>query len=171
MGNKEKKKYNIPEPKEQLVSTIQGLSKYRIGDLNVDFHDILKLKPIFAFDYVSLNNEELCFNCGDLETKDYIGLIEGLKKVSALTYSELDKQKAFRFHVVNFDDKRVSITRDQFRSLLTTRPELLPDDQLPTLYQFDLQYIREARVCGFIFRGVFYLIWYDRNHIIYPQKK
>jgi hypothetical protein len=51
---------------------------------------------------------------------------------------------------------------------LTFKEELLSDEELPTLYQFDLHYSQKARAGGFLFKGVFYLVWFDSNHIIYP---
>lgn len=47
---------------------------------------------------------------------------------------------------------------------------MLSDAELPTLYQLDIQYVAEARICCFLFKGVFYVVWYDRNHIIYKRK-
>ena len=71
-------------------------------------------------------------------------------------------------HGLGFIDKdKISITRKDFKAMLTFKEELLSDDELPTLYQFDFQYVQEARVFGFLYKGIFYMVWYDRNHMIY----
>ena len=53
--------------------------------------------------------------------------------------------------------------------MLVPDEKLLKDEELPTLYQIDLNYMRESRACGFLFKGVFYLVWFDRFHQIYPK--
>ena len=119
---------------------------------------------------MSLSNSELCYNSDKLTTKDFIGLLEGLKKISAISYNDLKNTPNYRFHQIDFDDPRVSISKKDFKSILTFKETLLKDEELPNLYQFDIQYVQEARVCGFLYKGIFYLVWYDRNHIIYPRK-
>lgn len=165
-----RKKFNVGEPASQLEN-IQQVSKYKIGESGYSFYAIKNLKPVFAFDYVSLMGHDLCFNSHKLDIKDYVGFIEGLKKISNTTYNELHDVAAYRFHKINFDDPSVTITKKQFKAVLTHKDDLLKDEELPTLYQFDLQYLQKARVCGFLFKGVFYVIWYDRDHTIYSTKR
>lgn len=104
-----------------------------------------------------------------MSVDDYKGFLGCLKDISNKTYQVLKEIPNYRFHQVDFEDKRVSLTRKQFKAILAPREDLLSDDELPTLYQLDLNYIREARVCGFLFKGVFYLIWFDRFHKIYAE--
>lgn len=165
--NKKGNKFKIADPNIQLNTLLQSQSKYNIGEKGYNFYDIKHLKPTFAFDYLSLNSGELCFNSSQLNVKDFIGLLEGLKKISAISYDTLKKVPNYRFHSVDFDKDNISITRKDFKAILTFKEELLEDDELPTLYQFDFQYVQEARVFGFLYQGIFYLVWYDRNHIIY----
>ena len=162
------KKFNIPSPKSDL-NQIPLVSKYQIGESGYSFHDIKKQTPIFAFDYLSLEETELCFNCSKFKIEDFIGLFDGLKKISKIPYETLKTVPIYRFHSIDFDDNRVTISRKDFKAKLSFKEELLTDEQLPTLYQFDIQYVQEARVCGFLYKGVFYLVWYDRYHKIYPR--
>lgn len=148
------KRFAIAEPAKQIEKILNSVSKY-------------KLKPIFAFDYLSLGCGELCFNSKSLSVDDYVGLLNGLKKISDISYQTLHDTKIHRFHKIDFDDKRVNITRKAFKAILTTKDDLLKDEELPTLYQLDIHYVQAARVCGFLFKGIFYLVWYDRNHKIY----
>jgi hypothetical protein len=161
-----KKKFNIPNPE---ISKIELITKYQLGEKGYSFYDIKKQTPVFAFDYLSLEKTELCFNCSKFNIDDFVGLLHGLKKVSNIPYETLKNVPNYRFHSIDFDDKRVSISRKVFKEILSNKEELLTDEALPTLYQFDLQYVQEARVCGFLYKGIFYLVWYDRYHQIYKR--
>lgn len=169
-SNQKRKDFKIADPQLQLRAISEQQSKYKIGEKGYSFYDIKHLKPVFAFDYLSLNSTELCFNSNKLEVRDYIGFLEGLKKVSATSYNDLKINPVYRFHEIDFDDKKVSISRKEFKAILSYKESLLSDDELPTLYQLDLQYVQAARICGFLYKGVFYLVWYDRFHKIYPRE-
>ncbi len=164
-----KRKFNVPNP-ALAIANIELVSKYQIGEKGYSFYDIKKLTPVFAFDYLSLEESDLCFNSKNLNSKDFIGFLDGLKKISKIPYETLKNIPNYRFHSVDFDDSRVTLSRNDFRSIFTSKGEQLPDEALPTLYQFDLQYVGAARVCGFLYKGIFYLIRYDRHHNIYKSK-
>jgi len=165
-----KRTFDVGNPKAQVEDIKKQQSKYSLGETGYSFHNIKQFKPVFAFDYVSVNGEDLCFNSNKLVADDLRGLIIGLKKISSFSYEELNKNPAFRFHVINFDDPKVQVSRAEFKKVLTNRPDKLADEHLPTFYQIDIQYVQEARICGFLYKGVFYLVWYDRNHQIYKRK-
>lgn len=169
MVRKKKKKFEIPNPINQLENAINLLSKYKVGEQGISFHSIKNLKPTFAFDYLSLNQTELCFNYKSNNREDLLGFLEGLKKVSSFTYDKMSKTRALRFHTINLLDERVSINPSDFLKVLAPSYRGMSEDELPTLYQFDLQYKIEARAVGFLYKGVFYIVWYDRNHIIYKK--
>ena len=165
-GNKSKLK--IGNPVEQLDKITSLKDKYKVGAAGVSFYDIREIKPVFAFDYLSLGSTELCYDCPKLSTTDYVGFLTGLKTNSQFTYNELRTNPNFRFHAINFDKDNVSIKRKDFKQMLSFKPDEISDDELPTLYQFDLHYKQKARACGFLYKGVFYLVWFDKDHIIYP---
>ena len=112
----------------------------------------------------------MCFNVKSNDREDLLGFLEGLKKVSTFTYERMRLTKALRFHSINLLDKKVSLNPSDFLKVLAPSYRGMTEDELPTLYQFDLQYKIEARAVGFLYKGVFYVVWYDRNHIIYPKK-
>lgn len=168
--NELKKTFQIADPSIQLELILKQQSKYKLGEKGYSFFDIKHLKPTFAFDYLSLSGSALCYNSSNLESKDYIGLLGGLKKISSISYNDLKVNPVYRFHSIDFNDSRVSISLKDFKKILTFKDELLKDEEMPTLYQFDLQFVQKARACGFLCKGVFYLVWYDRNHTIYPRK-
>lgn len=174
MGSKSKKnrEIKIPDPNVELIKLMDNQSKFELGKKGLQLHEVYNMYPRFAFDYICLDSsDDYSFNHSQLELKDLNGFIEGLKKISGSTYKRLNDDWNARFHTIDFDDERVSIERDTFRNVLTTQPSLLPDDQLPTLYQIDIQYTKEARICGFLYGGFFYVVWYDRYHKIYPREK
>lgn len=167
---KPKKGFDIPDPKSQLSKVIQAISKYRVGEKGISFYDIKKQKPVFAFDYLSLNKSVLCFNEKSLNQDDLLGFLEGLKKVSSFSYEEMTQKKGLRFHSINLWDKKVNLKPKDFLKILAPSGRGMTENELPTLYQFDLQYRIEARAVGFLYKGIFYIVWYDRNHVIYPKR-
>lgn len=174
MGSKPKKNEDIkiPDPTIELIKLMGQHSRFELGKAGLQLHEVYNMNTRFAFDYICMDGtSDFAFNHRNLSLKDLNGFIDGLKKISKETYKTLKETPAFRFHPINFDDKRVTIKRDDLRNLLTTRASQLPDDQLPTLYQVDIQYTQAARICGFLYGGLFYILWYDRFHKIYPQKK
>jgi hypothetical protein len=169
-----KGKFTIPDQSKNVQAVKEALSKYRVGQKDdTSFHDIRELTPIFAFDYISMQENPLCFNATSLTKEDYVGLLNGLRKISPISYKELSTTPIYRFHQVNFNETRVLLSARDFKLILfpseSLREKVL-DEELPTLYQFDLHYVQEARAVGFLFKGIFYLIWYDRNHEVYKGR-
>lgn len=164
-----KKNFKLPNPQEQVQNLLETQSKYKVGESGVPFHQIKNYKPVFAFDYLSENSTDLCINNKLLKSKDLIGFLIGLKKISQHSYAELRKTQMFRFHKIDFEDERVKLKPKQFLDILAPSGRGLKEDELPTLYQIDLQYQSEARAAGFLYKGVFYIVWYDRHHKIYPR--
>lgn len=165
------KNYRVGDPQKQLDNIKIENDRYSTGKSGVSFYNIRELKPIFAFDYLSLANSELCFNCKKLTAEDYLGFLSGLKINSQKTYNELRTNPYYRFHPIDFDKDKISIKRKDFKTVFTNKPDEMSDEELPTLYQFDLHYRQKARTCGFLYKGVFYIIWFDKDHLIYPGAK
>jgi len=111
----------------------------------------------------------LCFNKKSISKEDLLGFLEGLKKISSFTYEKMRVTKALRFHSVDLLNKDVNLSTNDFLKVLAPSYRGMTDNELPTLYQFDLQYRIEARAVRFLYKGIFYIVWYDRNHIIYPK--
>lgn len=166
------KEYNIPDPKQSLEAAINRVSKYTTGKKGLPFDLIKSKKPVFAFDFMSENKSDLCFNSSRLGTADYFGFLKALKRISSMTYGEMRFQgySTIRFHDIDFEDKRVTLTPEEFIDVLSPPASSnFTVDDLPTLYQFDLFYKYEARAVGFLYMGVFYVVWFDCHHLIYPQ--
>lgn len=166
----QKGKFNIPDQRESIENLKQALAKYKLGEKDVvSLYHLQHLTPVFAFDYVSFNSGNLCFNGVHLKPEDFVGFLNGLKKISPIPYETLTRVDIYRFHKVSFNDD-ISISINDYKAILYPNERLraeVKDEELPTLYQFDLHYIQKARALGFVFKGIFYLIWYDRNHEVY----
>lgn len=168
MGTKKNKKnpYQIPNPEEQNI-----FKKYSFGDKNEPL-DFYSHKPIFAFDYLSLEKSNLCFNNSSLSTDDFIGLFDFLKQVSSISYQELINGKnVYKFHEVDPDDKNVSISKNDFIKKLNNGRMGSSIEELPTIYQLKVYCLEQsARIAGFIYKRVFHLVWFDIDHRIYSKK-
>lgn len=149
--------------KEWEISISEAHSKYEIGKGTDAFEDIKDLKPVFSFDYVSMRNGFFCFNGKTLGRKDYIKLIKALKDVSLYTYETMNKEQRFHFHDINWND--VTISESDFYKCIY---EEYHGEKDITPYQFKVY--GEARIIGFLYRGVFYLVMFDRGHRAYKRK-
>ena len=98
--------------------------------------------------------------------REYIKLIESLKKISEKTYDELSKDRSYHFHEVDFID--TTISQSEFIKCIVKDYSKVNKDQCPTVYQFKA--FEESRIFGFIYQGIFYLVLFDRNHDGYKRK-
>lgn len=138
--------------------------KYIAGSLTDDYEDIKKLKPVFSFDFASMKQTELCFDGNDLGVKDYKKLIKALKTISRHTYETLNNNYQFHFHSVTWED--TSISSSLFHKRIGVSEE---ESENIDAYQFKL--FQEARLFGFLYMGVFYVVLFDRGHSVYDGKR
>lgn len=132
------------------------------GDQKCDNIDsIQNERPLFSFDYMSMNKSVFCFNSTSLGRKDYIDLLNGLKRISKYTYKELEKENMFHFHSIDWND--VTISQSDFNKCIGNKNIQL------TAYQFKV--FNKARIIGFIFQSIFYLVMFDRNHKAYHRDR
>lgn len=157
---KELKNINV-EPTPSTIQPTDG--KYTIGSPLDNLHDIKHLKPTFAFDYVSENKDDFSLiNHSKLCVDDYKKLFSGLKRISSQTYDTLSKNQQFHFHSVDWNDTTISAREfEQHINLSNDREEI-------EAYQVKL--FEEARLFGFLYKGVFYVVLFDREHKIYKRK-
>jgi len=147
--------------------SIPQVGRFQLGDKPTSFHEIRDLTPVFAFNYISLRKTNKCFNCDGIDQKTYHHFFKRLRSISSVYFKELTTGgRAIRFHHVDFSDKRVKITVNDFREALTSRLETLGDENTPELYQFSIG--GEKRIFGFLGNwGIFYFVWFDHDHSIY----
>lgn len=148
---------------EWEIPIIEAHSKYELGKESDTFEEVKGLKPIFSFDYVSMKNGFFCFNGKTLGRKDYVKLIKSLKEVSQYTYEAMNKEYRFHFHDIDWND--VTVSESDFYKCIYGEYHREKDI---TPYQFKIY--EEARIIGFLYRGVFYLVMFDRGHRAYKRK-
>lgn len=114
-------------------------------------------KITFSFEYYD-NSENRKYCLSKWPEADLKLTMTRLKEVSELTHNEMCQRKhSLHFHPVNWS----SCTESGF-----TTP--VPAEMEP--YQFSLVGINysKARVFGAYYRNVFYVVWFDLEHKIWP---
>lgn len=114
----------------------------------------------FSFRFYDVNNKNYCLSCW--EQDKILEAIKRLKEINNKTINELFAQKDFyKFHEVDWAQ---TIKKDGF-----------PDKNANTLspYQFGLPGVngQKTRVFGGFSEQVFYIVWFDFNHEIWPVGK
>ena len=136
--------------------------KYKVGLDSDQFEAIKHLKPVFAFDYLCEDSSEFSFT-GALGAADYKKLMKGLKRLSQNTYETLNREAQFHFHDVKWQD--VTVKESDFNKCIYGSGEKKGD-----LTPYQVKVFEEARLIGFLYVGVFYLVMFDRGHNAYKRK-
>lgn len=137
--------------------------KYKVG-LDSDRFEVVKhLKPVFAFDYLCEDKSAFSFTGDLMGASDYRKLMKGMKRVSQNSYDVLNREKQFHFHDVRWQD--VSVKESDFNKCIYGEGESDGD-----LTPYQVKVFEEARLIGFIYCGVFYLVMLDRGHNAYKRK-
>jgi len=132
--------------------------------IDSDRNDVIvaenKRKPInFTFKYFT---EDKDFHINHTDLKYLQTVIRRLQEVCRLTFTELvtNNSRAWRFHPVDWKDKRVS--RDGFNIVGET-------DLYDEAYQFSVSGNEHGRIVGFFTDGrTFNVVWFDKDHKLYP---
>jgi len=111
-----------------------------------------------------LDNGKYSFNSAATNAKDYHKLIKGLKDASSFTYDFMSSNDRFHFHDIKWSD--VDISESDFYKCIQNPYKGEKD---LTVYQFKV--FEEARVLGFIYKSVFYLVMFDRQHKAYDRDR
>lgn len=149
---------------EWEIDIVEAHSKYEIGKNTDSFEEIKHLKPIFSFDYISLKKSIFCFDGTNLGRKEYLNLIKGLQSVSQFTYHQLNANYRFHFHEIKWED--VTFSASDFHKCIYGNRYKGEEDITP--YQFKI--FGKARIVGFLYKGVFYLIMFDIGHNAYKRQ-
>ena len=122
--------------------------------------DVLDDLLIFSFKFYDTSHAD--FHCKDREPEYFQKLLDRLRdlsreRVSALTNRKADKTT--RFHPVDFHERRVSEAGFGISGW-----EEYDDDA----WQFSISKQEHGRVHGFLIENVFYVVWLDPRHRMYP---
>jgi len=120
------------------------------------------LKPTgISFSFMFFQNKHEKFNYCDREISYWITFLDRLKNLSSLTALEMmnNRSSALRCHPIDWTN--------------TSEPGFdIPNEQqlVETPYQFFLPSNAHGRVHGFFLDEVFYIVWLDPEHLLYPAK-
>lgn len=141
-------------PKKIKKTEVQKTGKSRI--------ESIKLKPqgiSFSFKYYQDGHSK--FSCNGKTTIYWLTLVDRLKALSSLSNQELlvNRSSTLRCHPIKWEDT----SENGFG---------LPNEEqlVDTPYQFSLSSNEYGRVHGFFIDEVFYVVWLDPDHLLYPAK-
>jgi hypothetical protein len=121
----------------------------------------LKTLQNLTFSFKYLQSEHHKFSGNRQETAYWLTLLDRLKALSGLTAQELliNRSSSLRCHPIKWQDT----SENGFG---------LPNEEqlVDTPYQFSLSSNEHGRVHGFFIDQVFYIVWLDPNHQLYPSK-
>jgi hypothetical protein len=113
----------------------------------------------FSFKYYDASHEK--FNCQGKDGLYWQALANRLRDMSGLKTSELRQggNKTLRCHSIDW----AAVSEDAFG--------IKGEEQIvDTPYQFSVSANEHGRVHGFFIGEVFYIVWLDPDHLLYPAK-
>lgn len=113
----------------------------------------------FSFKYYDASHDK--FSCNGKDGLYWQTLVNRLRDISGLTALQLRQggNKTLRCHPIDWS----KTSENSFG--------LKDEEQLVDIpYQFSLSSNEHGRVHGFIIDEVFYIVWLDPNHLLYPAK-
>lgn len=140
-------------------------SRYKIGEKSDDFSRIKDIEPVFSFRYACLDKSDFSLASKLVSVRDYHKLIAALQEKSKLTYGTMDSNYNQHFHDLEWSD--VTITESEFKKCISSQHSDNGDIDV-TPYQFKV--FQGARIIGFIYKTVFYVVMFDRGHNAYKRK-
>lgn len=158
-------KFNIPTPKN--INLPQSI-KYRVGDSVEGVEQLKDHTLLFSFEYACFRKTPISLDWEKPNKSDYADFLSFLSFLSGISVKDLiDQKDEFHFHEIDIHKKYYLKTflQRQFKR------EHIDYRAFPSIYQISYSSEEQApRVCGFFgSHGVFYILWWDFNHLIYFQ--
>jgi hypothetical protein len=122
------------------------------------------LEGLVRFSFKFYHPNHPVFHCKDRGPEYFHSLLERLKTLSLMRVSELTHAKptsATRFHRIDWDRDNVSVKTFGIKGW-----EEYDEDA----WQFSISANEHGRVHGFLIANVFYVVWLDPKHKLYPGK-
>lgn len=162
-----KLKINIPNYEDESLQM-----KYKFGDTSMVNPFSEKATPVFAYDYVSLNGTNFCFNQCKIRGGQYMSYFEKAKEISKIDISTLFTEKTNHIHTIDLNEKFFLIPK--IKELLNIdKDKFIEPEKLPTLAQFEVETDPERgspRVIFFLGSyGVFHILFFDLEHNTYRK--
>jgi hypothetical protein len=139
------------------------IKKTDVGKDSISGIKSTKLKPpqgiSFSFKYYQDRHSK--FSCNGKEAIYWLTLLERLKALCSWTAEGLlvNRSSTLRCHPIKWEDT----SENGFG--LPNEEQLV---EIP--YQFSLSSNKHGRVHGFFIDEVFYIVWLDPEHLLYPAK-
>ncbi|MDB9303254.1 MULTISPECIES: hypothetical protein [Cyanophyceae] len=113
----------------------------------------------FSFKYYQDGHTK--FLCTEKEVIYWLTLLDRLKALSSLTAQDLliNRSSSLRCHPIKWEDTSES-------GFGLPNEEQLVD----TPYQFSFSSNKHGRIHGFFIDEIFYIVWLDPDHLLYPAK-
>lgn len=113
----------------------------------------------FSFKFYVTNHE--VFHCRDRDSEYFLKFLERIEALSACSVSSLINTgaKSLRFHRIDWNDSRVSQEGFGVKGW---------EEYEEDAWQFSITSNEHGRVHGFLIDHVFYVVWFDPNHKLYP---
>ena len=140
------------------------MSKIRANPPSAKSAHIPEQKPpadtglVFSFKHLDLTSEKFSLKyCNDNYLQKFL---ERLKALNGFSVEEIrsNKSKSLRAHTIDWSQTSettgFSALNEQLRNL--------------TAWQFEVSKSEHGRVHGFFIDRVFYVVWIDPNHLLYP---
>ena len=123
----------------------------------------VKQDTVFSFKYLDIKSKKFSFR--EKKAIYYSTVIERLRDVNSMTPNEIQNPtnpKTLRCHSIDWAGTSCPTG---FSSCL--------NEQLcsNTPYQFSISKSEHGRVIGFMVDNIFYIVWFDPDHALYPEKK
>lgn len=122
-----------------------------------------KLKPTkgISFSFKYYQDAHSKFSGREKEVVYWLTFLDRLKSLSSWTVQELlrNRSSSLRFHPIRWEET----SENGFG---------LPNEEqlVDTPYQFSLSSNEHGRVHGFLIDEIFYVVWLDPDHLLYPAK-
>jgi len=118
-----------------------------------------KATELINFSFKYLDNQHHKFTYGSHNGGYFVEVINRIKEICKLTKLELlaNRSAALRAHPITWN----STSEERFGF-----PK--EDEIVDTPYQFSIASNEHGRVHGFFIYNTFYVVWFDKNHQLYP---
>lgn len=145
--------------------------KFHIRPTSLSF-DSAKIRPTkieepqgisFNFKRLCEKQEEEKFVYKSRQASYFVTLLDRLREVSRMNIAEMTVQnrRSLRCHPIDFSQSSVS----------ETSFGILGEDVDKDAWQFQLSSNEHGRVHGYFVENVFYVVWLDPNHELYPGEQ
>lgn len=132
----------------------QSEDKRKVNDSNLNRKFFLDSYPAWRFEYCDLDSKYSILNCKD-------SLFRKLKYFEKMTYKSLFFESVHQNHELKDRSKMLKFVEDKLQELGLDKD----------LNIYSLRLDSTTRIYGFIESNIFYILWYDQKHELYPVAK